>query len=32
MKLVGDLHCHTIASVHAYSTLRENITAASEKV
>lgn len=31
MKLVGDLHCHTIASVHAYSTLRENITAANEK-
>lgn len=28
MRLVADLHCHTIASVHAYSTLRDNINAA----
>lgn len=28
MKIAADLHCHTIASVHAYSTLRENIEAA----
>lgn len=31
MKIVGDLHCHTIASIHAYSTLRENIEAAKKK-
>lgn len=28
MKITADLHCHTTASVHAYSTLRENIQAA----
>lgn len=27
----ADFHCHTIASVHAYSTLRENIEAAKKK-
>lgn len=31
MKLVADLHCHTSASVHAYSTLHENIEAALMK-
>lgn len=31
MKLAGDLHCHTLASVHAYSTLRENLNAAAAK-
>lgn len=31
MKLAGDLHCHTLASVHAYSTLRENVNAAGKK-
>ena len=31
MKIAADLHCHTIASVHAYSTLRENIEAAKKK-
>lgn len=30
-QLVADLHCHTIASVHAYSTLHENIMAAKKK-
>lgn len=28
MKIAADFHCHTIASVHAYSTIRENIDAA----
>ncbi len=28
MKLIADLHCHTLASRHAYSTLRENMEAA----
>lgn len=27
----ADFHCHTLASVHAYSTLRENIEAAKKK-
>ncbi|MBQ7477031.1 MAG: phosphatase [Selenomonadaceae bacterium] len=31
MKDLMDLHTHTIASGHAYSTLRENISAAKEK-
>ncbi len=31
MRLVADLHCHTSASVHAYSTLHENIEAALMK-
>ncbi len=31
MKLFGDLHCHTIVSVHAYSTLRECVNAALKK-
>jgi putative hydrolase len=29
--IVADLHCHTVASVHAYSTIRENIDAAKRK-
>ncbi len=28
MRIIADLHCHTIASVHAYNTLRDNINAA----
>jgi putative hydrolase len=28
MKIIADLHCHTLASLHAYSTLRENIDTA----
>lgn len=28
MKILADFHCHTIASVHAYSSIRENIDAA----
>lgn len=31
MKLLFDLHTHTIVSGHAYSTLRENIDSAKEK-
>lgn len=31
MQILTDLHTHTIASAHAYSTLYENICAASEK-
>ena len=31
MKLVADLHVHTVASGHAYSTLKENLIAAREK-
>ena len=31
MKDLLDVHTHTLASVHAYSTLREMITAAREK-
>lgn len=31
MKLVADLHVHTIASGHAYSTLKENLMSAREK-
>lgn len=30
MKILTDLHCHTIASDHAYSTVMENMKAASE--
>ncbi|MBQ7901849.1 MAG: phosphatase [Clostridia bacterium] len=30
MKILTDLHCHTIASDHAYSTVTENIKYASE--
>lgn len=29
--LVGDFHCHSLASVHAYSTIGENIEAAKVK-
>lgn len=29
IKILGDFHTHTIASIHAYSTIRENINAAS---
>lgn len=29
--MLADFHCHTIASVHAYSTIGENIAAAKEK-
>lgn len=31
MKILADMHTHTIASGHAYSTITENIKAASEK-
>lgn len=31
MKMIADLHCHTLASLHAYSTLRENIESAKKK-
>lgn len=31
MKIVADLHCHTIASVHAYNTLRDNLNVAKAK-
>ncbi|MDD3339312.1 MAG: phosphatase [Lachnospiraceae bacterium] len=31
MNIVADMHCHTIASVHAYSTLRDNLNAAKKK-
>ena len=31
MKILADIHTHTIASGHAYSTITENIRAASEK-
>lgn len=31
MRLVADLHVHTIASGHAYSTIKENLVAAREK-
>jgi len=31
MKLLMDLHTHTIASGHAYSTLKENIDEAKNK-
>lgn len=30
MKIIADLHTHTVASTHAYSTLQEMVTAASE--
>jgi len=30
-KIVADLHTHTTASTHAYSTLQENLTTAKEK-
>lgn len=30
-RIRGDFHCHTQASLHAYSTLRENIEAAKRK-
>ena len=29
--ILADFHCHTLASLHAYSTLRENIEAAKRK-
>lgn len=31
MRIVADLHCHTAASVHAYSTLHDNVEAALAK-
>lgn len=31
MKALVDLHCHTVASGHAYSTIKENIESAKEK-
>lgn len=31
MKLIADMHCHTIASSHAYSTILENVRVAKEK-
>lgn len=31
MKILADLHCHTIASGHAYSSLEENIAKAKER-
>lgn len=31
MRLVADLHCHSIASEHAYSTIQELVTAAKNK-
>jgi putative hydrolase len=31
MKLEADLHVHTIASGHGYSTIKEIMTAAAEK-
>lgn len=31
MKIIADLHTHTIASTHAYSTVQEMVTAAKEK-
>jgi len=31
MKIIADTHCHTVASVHAYSTMLENIKIANEK-
>lgn len=31
MKFLSDLHTHTIASVHAYSTVQENILAAKQR-
>ena len=31
-KLIADLHTHTIASTHAYSTVTEMVRAAGEKL
>lgn len=31
MKIVADIHCHTLASTHAYSTIMENAKVASDK-
>lgn len=31
MSIVADIHCHTIASTHAYSTILENATVAARK-
>ncbi len=31
MEIIADMHCHTIASTHAYSTIEEMIKRASEK-
>lgn len=31
IKIIADMHCHTIASTHAYSTLKEMIAAAAER-
>ncbi|MDR1240947.1 MAG: phosphatase [Oscillospiraceae bacterium] len=31
MKIIADTHCHTVASVHAYSTILENIKSAKSK-
>ena len=31
MKIIGDLHTHTVASTHAYSTITENCRSAAER-
>lgn len=31
MKIIADMHCHTIASTHAYSTIEEMVNEASKK-
>lgn len=31
INILGDVHCHTLASVHAFSTIRENIDGANRK-
>ena len=31
MKIIADMHCHTVSSTHAYSTVEEMVRAASEK-
>lgn len=31
LKIIADMHCHTIVSNHAYSTILENISAANKK-
>lgn len=31
MKIIGDMHTHTLASTHAYSTITENCRSASQK-
>ena len=31
LKVIADMHCHTVASTHAYSTVLENVAAAKNK-